>query len=408
MKLNVDFGTCILATSFLFVGCATSSQAKKENTASTIEYTLPVTQVTVGLDLVITKCEAPAEVKGAITLAASAIPSPYTEHYLRVSGPALTSFWKKHDLTIELHPNGAIKSVNGAVSDRSGAILINALKIAATFGSLLAIDGTSIKCNQDTWNAFDNAEKLRDRIKPLLNSLVNGSAKNVVETQKQIDVLAQNIAKIQSDHLSLRLEEKITILDKKQEGRLQWKADDLAQRFSVPTTGTTAFDLQWNFDAETSVCVPNCTIHEPYAPLDCADCPKTLVFREPRTVLLTVKMPEQKDVPRATLKFPMAQWGAITYFPLKARFGEAKSLKLALDEFGRRSAFTWASAARGEEITSAAGGILDAGAAYRAAQESEDTKAKKAEIDELETQKKWNALKRCEAIIEAGGTECPE
>ena len=104
----------------------------------------------------------------------------------------------------------------------------------------------------------------------------------------------------------------------------------------------------------------------------------------------------------------MAQWGEITYFPLKAKFGESKSLKLALDEFGRRSGLTWASAARGEEMTSASGGIVDAAAAYRTAQESEATKPMKAEIDELETQKKWNALKRCKSIIEAGGTECPD
>lgn len=406
--LRTCLGACLVACLVVLTGCAGSARAKKENTAATIDYNLPMSQVKIGMDLVITKCTNPVKFKGAIILTPSAVPSQFPQHHFRLSGAALTSFREKRDLAIETYPTGAIKSVNGASSDRSSAIFINTLKIVATVGGMGWLNVRSSVCTPEVDGALSEVNQLRGHIKPLRESLIGGTATSIPDTQKQIDVLAQQIASIQAEHLTIKLEKTLKFADQATSGTLAWSGDDLKQHFMNTDGPITDLNLEWHVTPTTEGCGLNCAVEAPSAKVVCLTCEQTVVFREPRAALVTVKMTKQDSVPLAKLEFPMAQWGAITYFPLKTRFGESKSLKLSLDEFGRRSSFTWASAARGEEITSAAGGMLDSVAATSAARASRDTNAMKAEIEELETQKKWNALKRCEAIIQAGGAVCPE
>lgn len=411
----------LLAGSFAAGSAVAAKPSKIMDTASSITYALPETQVKVGIDLVITNCS-PVKVRGTLTLAASAVPSP--AHRFTISGADLASFRLKRDLSLELHPNDALKSVNGAVSDRSAAIILNVVKMLATAGSMSVLivrdpdepdkPDSHFRCNEDALKAFGEASSLRAQIDPLRKRLVEGmpgSPGDLADLQEKIDVLAQYLAAIEQEKLTVKLSGAINFGEGKFEdggysGALQWNRSQLESHFIAPPGGQGLnLDLAWKLVDPS--CGTQCAPRPPASAAICGPCNDTIVFREPVPVSLEVWMSTQANVPKARLQFPMAQWGTLTYFPLRAKFGENKSLKLAMDEFGRRTSFGWSSAARGEEITSAASGILDGAATYRTARESEDTKARKAELEEFDTLMKWNAMKRCQAAIEAGASKCP-
>lgn len=410
----------IVMSSALVVGSLTSGSAvaakppKVQDTASSITYTLPETQVRAGIDLVVTNCS-PVEVKGAVALLASAIPSP--NHRFTIRGADRAWFRLKRDLTLDLHPNGALKSVNGAVSDRSAAIIFNVVKMLATGVSIGLMYDSTPRCNDEVSKKLNDAKKLGHRITELQTEIIDkkpDSPDGLADLQEQIDVLANRLAAIEQESLTVRLSKTIDFesgmaKEGGYEGVLRWDHSQLGSHFDVPDDGKNlTFDLAWKLTDPRCGAETKCISWPADSVAACGNCSDTLVFREPVPATLEVSMPLHPVVAGANLQFPMAQWGTLTYFPLRAKFGEKRSLRLAMDEFGRRLSYTWSSAARGEEITSAASGIVDGVAAYRNARESEDTMARKAEIEEFETLMEWNAMKRCQAAMEAGASKCPE
>ena len=94
---------------------------------------------------------------------------------------------------------------------------------------------------------------------------------------------------------------------------------------------------------------------------------------------------------------------------LDVGFGENRTVALKFDSFGRTTSFGWNSEATGEEISGAVAGYASSltgiAASLGGPSKLDD---QKQEIDQLNTQLTLNQLRKCEAIIDAGGFTCPE
>ncbi|MGR4877054.1 hypothetical protein [Pseudoxanthomonas sp. LARHCG66] len=430
-------------------GCATARPEQPKNTASYIDYQLPVTNAQIALNLVLTSCN-PVEAKAEVSIIPMVTPTPFAEHRFRVNGEDLRSYTKKQDLKIELHPVGSIKSINSSTEDRTAAIVGNVLKIVAPIVGAAGSKPTAQACNDTTKEALVRYGSLTSDISDLRKSMVG--AKDPAATQKKIDAFAAEAALIRTELLSLTLTRQIelyrtvyvppagtpartdTASDRpKNVGgeRIRWSRQDLKKWFTVPGSDTMTadwFSIGWclrgddvpgnaacsaiQFDQIFDNSVPEVRTA---AKISCdiadAKCPTTLVFREPVAAKLTVISLDsslKSDLtPLAKAPMAMAQWGEVTYLPLTVGFGQARNLSLSLDEFGRRSTFGWTSNAQMEGITGGALGVVESAAALRASRESADLKSMKAEADELQMQLTLNKLRNCKAVIDAGGYNCP-
>lgn len=121
--------TFIFAIALVVVtGCSSAPKKHGVVDAAHITYRLPDTAVQINVGLTLVGC-APIKARAEVALAPAITPG--TEHF-RLDGAKLASLTKKRELDVSLYPNGSIKSVNGTVSDRTGAILVSAIKIAGT------------------------------------------------------------------------------------------------------------------------------------------------------------------------------------------------------------------------------------------------------------------------------------
>ncbi|MCH6483830.1 hypothetical protein MMG85_09665 [Pseudoxanthomonas sp. LH2527] len=451
MKIS---SVCLMLCANLVVltcGCAHRPKPKQGIDAAHIDYSLPFTHVQLTARLVLSQCGSAPKAKAEVTLAPVASASPYPVHTRRIEGEQLVSFSKKRDLKIELHPHRAIKSINASVADRSGAIVINALKIATLLPGAPSPDSRPAisTCNAATENALNRYTALKSQIKRLRDDL----GKNPAATMKQIDALAAELGRIESGPLTLTLSKLLTIDVKQSAGLVSWTEEDLS-KWLESKADRSNFNLAWCVADWEPGASSDCLIdtakpqYETYvstkkidpdnwvSPPKCSDeaCATTLVFLEPKLVELTVvsanfvdaqpdpTIPiEKTNRPKAEpdlvggtggslarVTFPLPQAGDYSYFPLSAGFGGSKSLALTLDEFGRRTSFGWSSGARGEEITGGVQAIAEARTAFQAARATADVKEDKAAIEALEALQKRNKLEACRAIIEAGGYTCPD
>jgi hypothetical protein len=81
-----------------------------------------------------------------------------------------------------------------------------------------------------------------------------------------------------------------------------------------------------------------------------------------------------------------------------------------LSPFGSKTSFSWKSQARAENATAALSSIVTGASGLVTAARAPDTSQVtewQRQITELETQMKLNKLIKCQAAIQAGGTECP-
>lgn len=443
------------------LSCAPVHAAKSGSSepldAASITYNLPMTVALVKADLTLRDCQTALMATSTITV--SAIPAPSSNGALRftVSGSDLKSALKSREVKIETHDNGAIKSINASVSDRTFAIIGNVLKFAATIAPFLAADNNPKAlgdglCNDATTAALAQAAADEREIVRLRRTLANTPPKDIEGVRKKIDMLAADLAQLESGPLRLTLARTVAFDSgsKANNFLVNWKESDFAKWLKSTTdTPTSDFRLAFcarakaesDFVCDTSIAEngkPPSGVDTPEnLPAD-ADRKKSLVFREPvtaqikivsasdrnmldlnayeRAVLVRPTPPAltllearvSKDETLVSTTIPVAQWGDISLLSLRAGLGQSKAVSLTMDPFGKRTSFSWSSGAGAEGVTAGLAGAAEGVAALVGAAQGAELKSVQQEIAELEARQKLNKLETCRAVIESGGFVCPD
>lgn len=215
-------------------GCGSSPRYSPE--ASTITYTLPETHVKIDAVLTLKDCDGMiADADVTITPLAKAS-DPSTELRFSLSGSGLTSFWDSRDVKLDLYPNGTIKSLNATSNDKTPAIIAGAIKLAAS----VALAGVSIQqsdrytCNYYTDKALEHKKSLKREMAKLRKETV--TSKDPKALGEQVNALAQEIARLETGELQIKLSETVEIGRKigatgkyMEGGIIEWDAEKFAR-----------------------------------------------------------------------------------------------------------------------------------------------------------------------------------
>jgi len=413
-----------IAIAMLTVLAATPAAAKPKvvlTPSAVQEYRLPVASVKVTLDLVLTQC-APT-ITAEPTFATAAVAN-MGQDSLFIDPLAMNSWNKARDITVELYPNRALKSVNGAVVDKTGAIITNILKAVA--GVVMLADDTPAAqiggCSPGISRQFDRRQALKAKIALEKANLLTVDPAKAKTLREYIDSLAQEVAALNTGPLHLRLEKDVPIDWETTSGKIGWKRQDLDPWMGPPAAGAAA---DTNDYFQIAVCAQKAPFDGAGCPqrtpptqpaLSCTNgCPNVLVFRDPVDAVLTFRSASKEfdgynaaeSTELGRINVPIPQWGTYSYLPLNAGFGQSKTFAFGLNEFGRISTFTWKANARGEAVSSSLADIVGAAGTLATNLKTEELRDWETRIKELETQKKLNELKACAEVIEAGGFTCP-
>ena len=443
--------------SLMLAGCfgRDAAPAITGPTAASIEYRLPVTTAKLSLQLTLQSCPADGPIaEGKVTITPVANPGDAPAEHYRIDGANLQSFTRSRSISVERYSNEALKSINGEVADRTGAIISNILSIGGGLVGLVGTDSgrraTSPTCNLATRRALEQVNQLTARIAAFRLQLPGASEEVAHRLRQAIDALAGEVARLRTEELQLSLEREINFraglpgVQRTRGGVITWTEGDLAKWLQVEarsTTTVTHFKLAYCVDPTAEAADVRCNgqVVEQQAGQEaeavtrlpegererghvaspgCFDpdialrCPRSLVFRDPVAARLRViahdsrfegKTPNEQ---MAQSSLWIAQWGTLTELPLSVGFGGNFTMAAGFDEFGRRTSLTWKSGARGEGITGAISPIVTAGTALNNAFTTE-LEMQQQEITRLETQQKLNRLEFCRQVIEAGGFNCP-
>jgi hypothetical protein len=412
----------------LVSGCTHSSKTIDEGRLSgaAITYYLPEATASVSVNLSVTDCTPDAQVKPEITVAIVA--SQGSLNY-RLEGGELASWNKTRDIYIALNENRSIKTVNAMSADKTGAIVTNVIKGVA---SIVAIAGaktpTNLMCSKETIAALEMTKVIQLRLKALRASLLGKDQRHVEEVRQSIDSLANEFARLKnSKELMIPLPVK-TIDMTRAAGTIDWASTEIPMALiSSAAAGNSSGPFKLAYCLEKAGSSPDatkCTLQHvttlsanpvkqkaPSCPGD-ENCKRTLVLREPETVLLTLVAAgsgfgNQQTKRLKAVTLPVPQWGEFSYLALDVGIAESRTVGVTLDEYGRRTAMSWKSDARAETLTGAVTSELDAGSNLKKSIDGRELSKQKSEIETLQTQQTLNKLKFCEDVIQAGGYTCP-
>jgi hypothetical protein len=420
--------------------CVTTRNNGPDLSGAELAYNLPETSAKARLDVVVLKCadydsQTGAFIKNNIAVRptafidVSADSGTRSEDQYKLTGAALSSWTQSRDVAVELYPTGAVKSVNSTAADRTAAVVTNILKGVATFIPLVGASGQPpvFTCTPATLEAARQVELLERHADALRASLAKEpNPKRAAETGKAIEAIVAEIGRARASE-ALHAEIPGTAVDLgKTHGTIDWPAGALRKLFQGPDNAK----VEGHFAVEYCVaevvgadpeakCAkgPQSADRPPPGKADCgsdANCSRTLVLREPVPVLLSLlavgdgfpERQQQKVIKAATL--PATQWGHYSYLSFAAGGADSRTIKLTLDEYGRKTSLGWKSDAKAETLTGGAASALEAATAVKKASDGQSVASMKAEIEDLETQQKLNKLLACKEIILAGGYTCPE
>jgi hypothetical protein len=412
------------AWSLALTGCASSGgrDGKSANEAAKITYSLARTEAKVSVENWLIKCSANGLlISPKVSIVHAAMPDTANEFTL--TGAGLTSFFKEKSLEVTLYDHGAIKSINTTATDKTGTIIGNIVKLLPMLGAGGPPDSAPADrqpCNADTQRALALRDAYVTKIAELRDSLTQKPV-DPAAVVKAINAYAEQAAQITTTKLIV-----------------SWSAPiDLSVPFSTapkyvaPTEATFA---RWT-DAKTNKSIYALALKivasatgTPPAPLQCPtddpNCANTIVFREPVAVPIEVSTGEATGTDSAYVlddgrpldqghvlaaqQIPVAQWGAKSMFKVNVGFGGSKTFAANLDAYGRRTSFTWKSNARGEGLTSAIGGIVkEVDTVQKSLADPTEMQVMQAKTAELKARQEYNKYLACEAILRAGGFDCP-
>ena len=426
-----------LLASMLCVGACATGKNGPDLSGAQLPYTLPETSAKARLDVVVTKCADYDSQSGVfikhnvairptayIDVAAEAGTSANDQYTL--TGAALSSWTESRDIAVELYPTGAVKSVNSVAADRTAAVITNVLKGVASLIPLVGASGPPLPytCTPATLAAARRVELLERRADNLRSTLLSANAKDAAEANKAIEALVAEIGRLRTSDV-LHAELPATAIDlRRNYGTVAWPGGALRKLFQKPDNTFVEPHFQLSYcvdrvvgaDPEAKCERRDVSIYPDHAKADCgadSDCSRTLVLREPIAVLVSLLATgdgfgerQGKVIKAATL--PSTQLGRYSYLSFAAGAGGSRTIKLTLDEYGRKTSFGWKSDAIAETVTGGAVSAIDAAASVKKASDGQSVASMKAQIEDLETQQKLNKLIACKEIILAGGYKCEE
>lgn len=388
---------CILLAVAPLAACATTAPLS----GGSVDYHLPRTDGAVTLALDLTSCT-PIKVVGELALAAKAGAQDQVQ---RIAGEALASSRIKRDLAITLSDKGVIKSINADNAERTPQIIGSSLKTVMTLAASAPGAVAPLKCEPSAEAALKRADFIEKEIVALRQELARPTPWEERRRKvKDIDLLAKELGALRAGPLRVEIKSGVK-LDKLGQGDLEIGPGPFAKWFGSSASDKVIarqFGLTWTasqLDVTPVVVGAGRT-------RSLRKC--NLALPTPNPVVVKVSVAGKQGSALERLKaeeaFPAAQLASANQLCIDVGFGEARTIKLAFDEFGRTTEFTWSSAATAETVSGAvAGYATDATALYGSLRGKSDLQKQKDEIDRIKTQNELDALRACEAAKAAGG-----
>ncbi len=430
--------------------------------AASFTYYTPQTRLSITGDLVLLRCDA----EGVIATSSLALvaaggadrTAPFT-----LEGSYLSSAVQRRELSIDLYDNGTIKSLNATTTDRTGTVITSILSTAASIvGAVAGVrpanlgpGGTTPRnpgpCNDQTYEALQQAAGIRAVLAAEQRRLQAISPADVEGTRIRIDTLANQLAALLANQLTISLTRRLEVGDGLTAPApwqpLRWNLADLRKWFGQPSNGRvadsckpapTAVHLFRRSATSTDDCEATTDLFAidyaitptSAAPLDqraarspcrtptpelTSQCGRSIVLPEPVPAVARFRAasdnianhPTHAQLGQASVLMP--QWGRATYLPLNVRIFQTRSIGFAFSPFGERQSFKWNSEATAENALSTISAATDTLlTGIRNAEGPSDTQRWTEEAAELEARMKINRLRRCEFAIQAGATTCEE
>jgi hypothetical protein len=424
-----------LLACFALGACATANHEPPEAisaSASTLEYWIPQTSVKVAADVTVTGCSAPGAaqpyVSFKVDIQPTVTPEPSDINY-RLDGGDLSGWWTSHDLALTLYDNKTLKSVNSTDSNRVLPVITNVIKTATSIFAAAAGSGNpnGLECTDQARKALQSLTMLKSAIASAQAEMPRANAKRAAELSAQIAAMSTEAGRLAtSSPLNFTLPGSAVQLDRRG-GYIDWD--------SVPKESVTdasminnphAFRLVYCLDpkpagkseikCDKSTASPDKPALIPLqtAPTACGSdtsCTRTIVLREPKQGVLTIAAEGNAYAAQGkalkTVVLPIGQWGDFTLLSTSVGLAQTRTIAFDLDAYGAKTSLTWKSDARAESIAGGVASAADAASTLLGKVQGSDLAAQTIELNELQTQQKLNQLKRCKAILDAGGFVCP-
>ncbi|MCP4896621.1 MAG: hypothetical protein GY906_06550 [bacterium] len=418
----------LLPLTVISSGCATT----EPGSSAGMTYAHPRTDGLVTVGVVLKECgETLARTKFDVDVKMVSKAGKDSTRTYHLSGSDLASYSIKRGLTIGVDDNGVIKSINSENSNRTAAIISNVIKTGATLVPSMVATEVTI-CKPEAKNAVDEANTLKDKIASLKASINSGSTPDQIEKNiKTINRFAAELAALRTG--ILRVDTKGTFKSDLKNGEQAIPESGICTGTDGIPLDTKPFEKWFDPTFVTSTvftdhfkitgCVTENAAPARVIPLvekstgRRRDCELQIELPNPASIKaqLTLVGPVYPRVPGSNAPAPgpnmtmhAAQLNSTGTLCLDVGFGESRTVGMKFDSFGRKTEFTWNSEARGEAISGAIAGYASGLTGIADSLEgTSELAAQKEEIDRLKTQKTLNELRQCEAIIEAGGYECP-
>lgn len=419
--LSSSHGVSLAIISLLMAASAAEAKDKVRQDADfhLINYRLPETKLAATLALTLEECGGTPTVSGEFALRGDAAAA---RNVFTLTPGDLEGARTKRVLNITLHDTGTIATINSNNADRTGSIIGNVIKFAASVaGAFLGVNlpkasfagGQSSICSEGILAALYRVRRIDDMIVTLRGRPLPEDPLTYRRNSRMIDRLIAERESLRSGLLRVELEEALTLDGLA--GTAQVDLMPMAKKWfkgAVPNGQTVS--VAW-----TAVLASGALPRPGEAPAEACETAlkdagkaRFICFVEPARVQFAATATATGltwvgGAPKLEAKkaIPVAQWGTLQRLHLNARFGSARDLALTLDKFGRASEMKWSSEARLENITGSAATI--AGQVQGIVAANSDLARQKAEIDELTTQQTLNRLRACRDILSRGGSKCP-
>ncbi len=426
--MGVDMRTAAPAILFGLAATLSGCVTTAPGTGASFAYHLPRTDLEVAYDLKLTACEA-----NGFRVTATIVPSLVAgaqDALYEVNGGALASARIKRDVKISVNGDGVITAINTTSEDKTLSIIGDVVKAAATLAPVVVGAGRStgpsqLPCTDAVLDALDRVQTIRGQIKDLRATLAKlpataaGAAKGR-DLVKDVDALAAELAATTTGDgvLAVHAKGKITL------------AGDAAAPVRSGTVGfdASAFD-KWFGAAKPGKEQQRKQLIEQYfglgwdATIQAAQPPAgtTLPTRKLRTCGLALTVPGVVDASvnlagtgnsvkgvKGKQSAPVAQWAEPRSLCIDVAVGETRTVSLTFDNFGRTTEYNWSSNAQGASFSSAiAGASGDVMSLRKTLTGKTEDEIRAEKLASLKTRKDLNVLEACQAIIEAGGFNCP-